>query len=156
MPSGGARNRSGPQPDPNSMKSMKLGLTYRALPAEGFDGESPEWPLSEFMEGEREAWERAWRTPQAAAWIREEWRWPIVALWVRTFVRCQGEEATAGLLGALHRFADQIGMTPAGLKENGWRIAADEVSERREQRAESTAPSARDRMRALRDAASDA
>jgi hypothetical protein len=44
-------------------------------------------------------------------------------MWVRTAVICEGLEATAADKGSLHRFADQIGMTPAGLKENGWKIA---------------------------------
>jgi hypothetical protein len=29
------------------------------------------------------------------------------------------------------RLADQIGLTPAGLKENGWRISTDEVAAKR-------------------------
>jgi hypothetical protein len=44
-------------------------------------------------------------------------------MWVRTAVVCEGSEATAADKGSIHRFADQIGMTPAGLKENGWKIA---------------------------------
>lgn len=122
-----------------------------ALPNEGYRGEVPEFPLSarrvcrwehegkrrfqvldeestEFVaEREAELWEWAWRTPQAAAWAREPWRWQSVAMWVRTFVICEGDEATAADKGAIHRFADQIGLTPAGLKENGWAIAAAQI-----------------------------
>ncbi|GMA26186.1 hypothetical protein GCM10025864_39450 [Luteimicrobium album] len=76
---------------------------------------------------EAELWEWAWRTPQAAAWAREPWRWQTVAMWVRTFVVCEGDEATAADKGSVHRFADQIGLTPAGLKENGWAIAAAQI-----------------------------
>lgn len=147
MARGGARNRSGPQADPNSGRSDRRGLKLDSLPAEGRDGEAPEFPLSrravyrwEFEDKrkfqvfdaeateaigdrERELWEWAWSTPQAAAWDLEPWRWPVVAMWVRTFVICESSEATAADKGALHRFADQIGMTPAGLKENGWKIA---------------------------------
>lgn len=52
-------------------------------------------------------------------------------MWVRTAVICEGSEATAADKNSLHRFADQIGLTPAGLKENGWKIAADELAKKR-------------------------
>lgn len=178
MPTGGARNRSGPQPDPNSLKSAKLGLTYTSLPAEGYDGEVPPFPLppvpvydiwfedkrrvKEFDEEatetrrdrEEQLWAWAWRTPQAAAWASEPWRWQTVAMYVRTMVVCESGDATAADKGSIHRFADQIGMTPAGLKENGWRIVADQLAEKRAEKAPAPkAPTARDRMKALRDAA---
>ncbi|MHA7132550.1 hypothetical protein [Oerskovia turbata] len=79
---------------------------------------------------EAQLWEWAWRTPQAEAWSREPWRWLTVANWVRTQVIIEGDEATAADKGSVHRFADQIGMTPAGLKENGWAIAAAEIEPR--------------------------
>jgi hypothetical protein len=134
---------------------MKRADSLLSLPAAGYDQPAPPWPLkrlAERHEQEMDRWEQVWRTPQAAAWANESWRWPIVALWVRTFVSCEDEDAPATLLTALHRLADQIGMTPAGLKENGWRIVADEVGERRAERAEPGGVSARDRLRLLRDA----
>jgi hypothetical protein len=103
---------------------------------------------------EAELWEWAWRTPQACAWSLESWRWQTVAMWVRTFVICEGDDATSADKGAIHRFADQIGLTPAGLRENGWAIAVDEVGARRDDRedrqaeaGETAAPQRR--MRAL-------
>lgn len=154
MPSGGARNRSGPAPDPNSLKSARLGLTFTSLPAQGYDGEVPDFPLPNETPREIELWAWAWRTPQAAAWAMEPWRWQVVGMWVRTMVVCESLEATAADKNGLHRFADQIGMTPAGLKENGWRIAADQLAEKRAEKAPApAAPTARDRMRALRGAA---
>jgi hypothetical protein len=176
MTSGGARNRSGPQPDPNSLKSAKRGISLTALPAEGYDGEPPAYPLpkvavydvyfedkqrvkefdaeaTEARHGrELELWAWAWRTPQAAAWSMEPWRWQTVAMYVRTMVVCESGDATAADKGSIHRFADQIGLTPAGLRENGWKVAADQLAEKRAQKSPS-APSARDRMKALRGAA---
>ncbi len=77
-----------------------------------------------------------------------------MALWVRTAAVCESGDATAADKNSLHRFADQIGLTPAGLKENGWKIAADEVAAKRAERAPTPkAPTARDRMKRLRDAA---
>ena len=148
MTSGGPRNRSGRPKDPNSRRSSGLSLT--ALPAEGYTGPIPEWPLPEQSEREAEVWAQTWRTPQAAAWATasESWRTRTVALWVRLTVRCESPEAPASLLAQLHRFADQIGMTTAGLSEMGWKIATDEVAEKR---AEVSAdapkrPSSRDRF----------
>jgi hypothetical protein len=63
-----------------------------------------------------------------------------VALWVRTSVRCEDPEAPASLLSQLHRFADQIGMTTAGLAEMGWKVAVDETAAKRADQAASAAP----------------
>ena len=147
MARGGARNRSGPQPDPSSGRSDRRGLKFSALPAEGYAGAAPEWPMPNQSDRESELWAWAWSTPQACAWAQpsESWRLHTIAMWVRTAAVCEGDEATAADKGSLHRFADQIGMTPAGLKENGWAVAVDEVGARAADRpaAESTPRPAR-------------
>ena len=138
MARGGARNRSGPQADPNSERSERRGFTLTTLPASGYDGEVPEFPLPSASAREVQVWEQAWRTPQACAWSlpSESWRIGTVALWVRTKVRCEDPEAPASLLGQLHRFADQIGMTTAGLAEMGWKVAVDELAQKAAERVE--------------------
>lgn len=147
MARGGARNRSGPAKDETSRTSERQGFVLTALPPAGFDGEAPEFPLlpftvyrwehdgdhryqvrdddatDAFRDREAELWLTVWAYPQACAWSLERWRWQAVAMWVRTAVVCESSEATAADKGAIHRFADQIGLTPAGLKENGWKIA---------------------------------
>ena len=138
MSSGGARNRSGPAANENSERSDRRGYKLTALPAEGYDGDAPAWPLEPAASAtERSYWERAWRTPQACAWSMpsESWRIPTVARWVRLSVRCDAPDAGAAHLGQLHRFADQIGMTTAGLAEMGWKVTVDELSERRDEPA---------------------
>jgi hypothetical protein len=149
MARGGARNRSGPAPDPSSGRSDARGYSLQSLPAEGYSGPVPEFPLPNALVREIELWEAAWRTPQACAWSMpsESWRQRTVAMWVRLSVRCEDLEAGAALLGQLHRFADQIGMTTAGLAEMGWRVAVDEVATQAAQApAEPSAP----RQRRLR------
>jgi hypothetical protein len=154
MPPGGARNRSGPQPDENSLKSARIGYKLTTLPAEGYDGEAPAFPLHDDTARELELWAWVWTTPQACAWIKEPWRHRTVALWVRWSVRMEDPEAPAALGNVVVRLADQVGMTPAGLKENGWKVAADQLAERRAEKAPaSTAPTARDRLKAVRSAA---
>lgn len=122
MAHGGARNRSGPMVDPSSARSEARGLKFRRLPLAGRSGRTPKFPLPGQSAREGQVWREAWRSPQAVAWESEPWRWKIVALWVRVSVRCEDREAPAGLFAQLHRLADQIGMTPAGLRENGWLI----------------------------------
>lgn len=176
MSRGGSRNRSGPQADPKSGRSDRRGFTLTALPSSGFDGDVPEWPLptreifkkvtDEFgntslefdaartkkvASREADLWSWAWSLPQACAWSMpsESWRLHTIAMWVRTFVLCESSEATAADKGSLHRFADQIGMTPAGLKENGWAIAPDEVGaksrDREDRGSQEGAPPKRER-----------
>ena len=166
MARGGSRNRSGPPKDPNSARSDRAGFRLTALPAEGYSGEVPVFPLPrrvvwhEYFEDKRKVrevdeaataavqdrelalWEWAWRTPQACAWSlpSESWRLHSIAMWVRTFVLCESGEATAADRNSLHRFADQIGMTPAGLTENGWAVAQDEVAAKAASKQESTEP----------------
>lgn len=156
MSRGGARNRSGPKPDESSGRSDARGYSLQALPAEGFDGPVPEWPLTRASVRELEVWEWAWRTPQACAWSMpsEAWRGRTVALWVRLSVRCEDPDAPASLIGQLHRFADQVGLTTAGLAEMGWKVATDEVGAARASRPVERAeqPRRERRLRAAGDA----
>ncbi|WP_325594306.1 hypothetical protein, partial [Iamia sp.] len=122
MPHGGARNRSGPQKDPKSARSDALGVRFGELPRGGYTGRLPAWPLSAATARERTVWKEAWRTPQAAAWSTEPWRHRTVALWVRWTVRMEEPDAPAAVGSVVVRLADQIGLTPAGLRENQWKI----------------------------------
>lgn len=153
MASGGARAKSGPPRDPKSGRSERAGYSLTSLPASGFDGDAPSWSMprrlvyvvvdkvreldveatARVAEREDELWKWAWSTPQACAWSMpsESWRIPSVAMWVRTFVLCESSEATAADKNSLHRFAEDIGLTPAGLSRNGWEIKADELAEKR-------------------------
>lgn len=139
MARGGARNRSGPQPNPESERSIKRGFSVTALPNEGFQGEVPEFPLpspdAEGMEslGLRELaiWAEAWTTPQACAWSLEPWRWSIIAEYCRLKAIVEfNPGSNAALVTQIHRYRDQIGLTPAGLRENGWAIAVDQVAQK--------------------------
>jgi hypothetical protein len=61
-------------------------------------------------------------------------------MWVRLSVRCESSDVSPSLLGQLHRFADQVGLTTAGLAEMGWSVAVDEVAKRSAERREPSAP----------------
>src|SRR5690606_35162207 len=107
MAKGGRRNRSGPTPVEGSQRSERRGYSLTALPAEGYKGKAPEWPLPSPSDRELEVWAEAWRTPQACAWSMpsEAWRVPTVAMWVRVRVRCEAQDAPSSLLAQVHRFA---------------------------------------------------
>ena len=132
MPKGG-HARSGPAPIPGSGRSDARGLTFTALPSGGYSGPVPDFPLPNMRAREAEVWAWAWTTPQACAWAQpsESWRLLSIAMWVRTFVICEGDEATAADKGSLHRFADDIGMTKQGMRLQGWDVATDEIAQRR-------------------------
>lgn len=179
MPKGG-HARSGPPPEQNSGRSDARGIKFTALPAEGYAGPVPEYPLpkrliwNEWFEGtgrsrerhrevdagateaswerELELWAWVWTTPQACAWAQpsERWRLNTIAMYVRTFATCESAEATAADKGSLHRFADDIGMTPAGLRFNGWAIAIDELGAKRTEETAAKPKSSRDRMKVVK------
>lgn len=151
MTKGGARNRSGPPADPSSGRSDRRGFSLTALPAEGYRGDAPDFPLPEMTDREAEVWAEAWRSPQACAWSMpsEQWRVRTVAMWVRLSVRCEAPDAGAAHLAQLHRFADQIGMTTAGLAEMGWKVAVDETAEKHQAATKPQRKSSRDRLQVV-------
>lgn len=155
MAHGGARNRSGPPADPSSGRSDARGFTLTTLPAEGFEGDAPDWPLAVAPSAaELAAWLWAWSTPQACAWSlpSEEWRIPFVAQWARLHVRCSEPDAPGNLFASLFRLEDRIGLSTAGLAEMGWRVAVDETATRRAERSAlaEKPKTSRDRMKVVK------
>ena len=144
MVSGGARARSGPAPDPDSYRS--LSKDWVELPAGGFAGDVPEFPLPKvsiyneywedkkkireyddaetaaFRESEVELWEALWRKPQGAAWASLDLQYQVAA-YVRAFLESTKADATAGLKTAVLRMETELGISVAGMRQNGWRIA---------------------------------
>ena len=134
MARGGYRNRSGPAPDPNSGRSERRGFKLTALPSEGFRGDVPDFPLPDVTDREADVWESLWRTPQACAWSMQSWRWLNVADLVRLQVRGEAHDAPVNIATVVRQLRADLGLTPAGLKENGWAIAVDEVAARADEK----------------------
>lgn len=147
----GGHGRSGPAPDPSSGRSERRGIKFTALPAATYDGPVPDFGLPNATEREVELWAEAWTWPQAWAWSQpsERWRLRSLRMWVRLSVAGEDREVGAALLGQLHRFADQAALTQAGLREAGWAIAVDEVSEKRADKP-AAEPAADDELTARR------
>jgi hypothetical protein len=150
MPSGGARVRSGPPPDPNALRRERDVGEWTELPAEGRPGEAPEWPLDGQTDREMALWRRLWRMPQALMWQRYAQELEV-ALYVRQLVRCEKPRSPIILGTLVRQTADSLGLTTPGLRANRWRIAAAGAN------AQTTAaegdqprPSARDRLTVVR------
>ena len=150
MASGGARARSGPAPDPSALRRDRDAGEWTILPAEGRQGVTPEWPLTEQAIRESELWGSLWRKQQAIGGERYGQGFGVV-LDVRRFAEAEAMDSRVNLSTLVRQMADSLGLTTPGMRANRWRIAADEVAERRESAA--AAPTrkrtARDRFKVV-------
>lgn len=129
---------NGPPPNPSSRRqSGNQAHTWTNLPAGGHEGEIPAWPFETVTDAEQAMWERYWRKPQAAAWARlgmvDE-----VALYVRAFLEGAGGSVKA--ITEARQWTKPLGLTPDGMLHNRWRIASDEVGEKRQGRKPEASP----------------
>lgn len=148
MASGGARARSGPAPDPNALRrDRKDDKAWVTLPAEGFQGDLPEFPLEGFTPAEGALWARLWSKPQAFMWDQLQLEFEVAA-YVRAFLESVEPEASAGLKTAVLRMSAELGLSTVGMGQLRWKIATDEVAERRED-SKPARKSSRDRLKAL-------
>lgn len=142
MPKGGARVRSGPAPDPTSARSEKRdSINIGALPSEGYRRRAPAFPLppiprgstaasGKFRAREMAIWREVWKTPQAAAWSMDPWRWPTVGEFCRTKAAVELDpDSNAALVSRLREYRNEIGLSPDGLKMNGWAIAVNQIAQ---------------------------
>lgn len=147
MPRGG-HGRSGPPKDADSGRSDRQGYKLTALPSEGFAGEPPDLADYLITPSNRHVavWAELWATPQACVWSVERWRVPVVADLARYVVRMDDEDCPASYATAIRQLRDDLGLSTAGLKQNGWAIAKDEVAARAAERKEPPKTSSRDRL----------
>ena len=114
-----------PAPDPYSERTAIRGLVFVSLPAYGFLGKAPAFPFAEDSDVDRKLelklWRELWKSPQACGWIDQPWRWHTLAEYCRisTVIRVN---PVASLVAQLHRYRDQLGLTPSGLRDNLWTI----------------------------------
>lgn len=147
MASGGARARSGPAPDPNALRrDRKDDKGWVSLPAEGFAGDVPEWPFESSSAAELSLWATLWSKPQGFMWAQLQLEFEVAA-YVRAFLESVEPEASAGLKTAVLRMSAELGLSTVGMGQLRWKIAPDELAEKREglpQRAPK-----RDRLKAV-------
>ena len=105
------------------------------LPMEGYQGPIPEWPLSEANMLELERWERLWRTPMAAQWVRMHID-TVVARYVRIALMAEDDSnqtsvAMSNIKGEARQLESLLGLNPSALKRLEWEIVPDELEEAR-------------------------
>jgi len=153
MPRGGARTVSGPPPDPNSLRQARAAEAggWKTLPAEGYDGPLPEWPLTEATPRERDIWGDLWSKPQAVMWA-ELGQDLEVALFCRTLAEAEQPDARADIKKMVRGYLDSLGLSVSGMLRNRWKIAPAAEVAALEASAAPEAPrrrSARDRLKVV-------
>ena len=148
MPSGGARSRSGPAPDPTALRRDRDAGEWERLPAEGRQGATPEWPLTEQTVREADLWETLWHKPQAMMWERlgQEFE---VALYVRRFTEAELLDSAVNLSTLVRQMGDSLGLTTPGMRANRWRIVAGETQRTAAGPAPAGRVSARSRLKVV-------
>lgn len=133
----------GPAPSANPRRRNVRPGTVQ-LPAHGFDGPAPDWPISDADDAELEAWNSLWRLPQAAAWQQMNVA-RTVARYVRALIVAESRESTAFQLSEVRQLEDRLGLTPMSMLRLRWEVVADELAAAREPKKQSEAP----RLRAV-------
>lgn len=120
MPSGG-HSRSGPAPDPTSLRSAAAGSAGGWTAMTDPPATAPAWPLGTPTPAEAAAWSDLWTTrPAASLWDRYGLA-RDAALYVRTLLAFEmSAHSNAALGGLAQRMADQLGLTVAGAARNRW------------------------------------
>ena len=139
----------GPAPDPNALRRDRPSdaAGWTSLPAV-YSGTTPDWPLSAGSDAESELWASLWRKPQAAMWARLDLRYQVAA-YVRAFVAStSGDDPSSAMKTAVLRMEDGLGISAKGMNTLRWKIAPDEVGERRQAQAPTAVPRASARERA--------
>ena len=137
MAKGGARVRSGPAPDPGSLRSASAD-GWVALPPGGRVGDVPEWPLpdpmakgellDEVRARELELWAGLWSMPQAVEWERLGQQ-HLVGLYVRRLAEAEQALSPVVLSTLVRQLADELGLTSSGMLRNRWMVAEVEPAE---------------------------
>ena len=151
MPKGGARNRSGPAPDPNALRRLRKDdqSGWTVLPSEGRSAPAPEWPLVEPSDRELELWAAWWAEPVALLWEQAH-SLHYVAFTVRMFAEAEQPKARTEDRKSLNQMMANLYLTPDSLARARVRIATDETAERRQERSQPVKrSSARDRMKVV-------
>lgn len=124
MTSGGARARSGPAPDPLSRTSLTKGREWIELPVGGCTTDAPGYPFDPDAEGAEHVldfWAKLWRKPQAMMWHRLRLE-DQVAAYAIAYLDSVKPGAAASMKTAVLRMETELGLSVAGMRQNGWII----------------------------------
>jgi hypothetical protein len=106
--------RPGPAPKHPSQRVRRgsANTARRGLPAGGYTGPIPQWPLDEnpVTEAEVKRWRELWRTPQAEAWAGCSFETGL-AVMVQLEIRCQRPRASGQHFAELRHARSEFGLT---------------------------------------------
>ena len=141
----------GPAPDPTALRRERPSdkATWTTLP-DRRDGDPPKFPLARPTAHELSQWAREWARPQAVMWERDGQQ-EEVAVYVRTLVRCEDRDVGPGVLSALLRLQESLGLSQPGLAKRRWKIVGEEQPV--DTRHEAPAPDKARRLRVIDGAA---
>ncbi|WP_256918848.1 hypothetical protein [Streptomyces hilarionis] len=77
-------------------------------------------------EAERAMWDELWASPQATQW--HDAYVPLVSMYVQIVCQSLRGNATAGLAQEARHLAEQLGLSPAGLRTLGWQMEPVNIS----------------------------
>lgn len=147
----GGHANSGRKPDPMALRRDRADdASWVTLPREGYQGEVPDFPLTDASLTETELWKRLWAKPQGFMWAKLGLEYEVAA-YVRAFLESVQADASAGLKTAVLRMAAEIGLSVPGMNQFRWKFSEDELAAKRQQAAapEKTGPSMQERLAAL-------
>lgn len=87
-----------------------------------------DFQIAEQDKRERAVWAEAWKMPQAVVWEQQHWT-RDVAQYVRHKVL--GELGSMDDAKEARQWSDRLGLNPAAMMRNRWRISVDELGARR-------------------------
>lgn len=150
MPSGGARARSGPAPDPLALRRDRKDdqATWTHLPPEGRTAEPPYFPLPSATDRERELWVYVWSLPQAVEWERGRYLL-TVANYVRVQALSESPLAETPVRSLVKQYETSLGLNTEGLARNRWKIDEEAPSDARHTSTRPVNPQRASRLRAI-------
>jgi len=98
------------------------------LPGDGCSLPAPPMPKGRrWTEAECELWRELWSSPQASQW--DDSYAPVVGLFVRYTSAILAGKASAWMAQEARHLSDRLGLSPDGLRRQGWRIGNSPAAE---------------------------
>jgi hypothetical protein len=111
------------------------------LPSSGRAGPPPEWPLGKASKADEQLWVQLWATPQACVWEQSGYATVrVVARYVRKLLLAERPDAVASLQAEVRQLEDRLLISPVQMRRAGYQVSADELEERRAERAPVPSP----------------
>lgn len=122
-----------PKPD-GQRRRRNATVPMTQLPAEGRKGPAPKHPFREALPEELAWWKKLWKLPQAVAWERHNLALSV-ARYCRILAVFEAGSTSAPVMAECRQLEDRLGLNPLALMRLRWEVSADELGERRVEKA---------------------